>query len=130
MQRTNPKPAKAFWVVSVGRGAAGDEVGEVGRGSGPSTSLYGAYTYPEVTGDTGLTGQICILNRVPQAAAKRINRKRVRPEAGTRWWAGMMVPTRNERAGARTAFAGLVMRKWPWKILRAKKKKKQMTACF
>lgn len=40
----------------------------------------------------------------------------------------MIVPTRNDRAGARTAFAGLVMRKWTWKILRAKKKKK--TACF
>ena len=35
----------------------------------------------------------------------------------------MIVPTRNDRLGARTAFAGLEMRKWPWKIFRAKKKK-------
>ena len=35
----------------------------------------------------------------------------------------MIVPTRNDRVGARTAFAGLEMRKWPWKIFRAKKKK-------
>lgn len=36
----------------------------------------------------------------------------------------MIAPTRNDRVGARTAFAGLEMRKWPWKIFRAKKKKK------
>ena len=35
----------------------------------------------------------------------------------------MIVPTRNDRVGARTAFAGLEMRKWPWKIFRTKKKK-------
>lgn len=35
----------------------------------------------------------------------------------------MIAPTRNDRVGARTAFAGLEMRKWPWKIFRAKKKK-------
>lgn len=36
----------------------------------------------------------------------------------------MIAPTRNDRVGARTAFAGLEMRRWPWKIFRAKKKKK------
>lgn len=42
----------------------------------------------------------------------------------------MIAPTRNDRVGARTAFAGLEMRKWPWKIFRAKKKKKKNDSMF